>query len=39
MVATQTNAPPISPNFVKIEDLTLLDEVSARTAGVSRLEM
>ena len=39
MVATQTNTPVIFPIPVKSEDLTLLEEVSARTAGVSRLEM
>jgi len=38
MVTTQTLDPPKTiPK--QIEDLTLLDEVSARTAGVSRLEM
>jgi heterodisulfide reductase subunit C len=38
MATTQTLDPPKTiPK--KIEDLTLLDEVSARTAGVSRLEM
>jgi heterodisulfide reductase subunit C len=32
--------PNVNPNLPKqIEDLTLLDEVSSRTAGVSRLEM
>ncbi len=31
--------PPPSPIPKLIEDLTLLDEVSSRTAGVSRLEM
>jgi heterodisulfide reductase subunit C len=39
MVAMQTDATPKISHSVKIEDLTLLDEVSARTAGVSRLEM
>ena len=39
MVATQTIAPTVIPVPTKSEDLTLLDEVSARTAGVSRLEM
>lgn len=39
MVATQTIAPTVIPVSTKGEDLTLLDEVSARTAGVSRLEM
>ena len=39
MVATQTIAPTVIPVSTKSEDLTLLDEVSARTAGVSRLEM
>jgi heterodisulfide reductase subunit C len=38
MVTTQTLDPPKTiPK--SIEDLTLLDEVSARTAGISRLEM
>lgn len=38
MATPQTLAPPkIVPKL--IEDLTLLEEVSARTAGVSRLEM
>jgi len=38
MATLQTLDPPITiPK--QIEDLTLLDEVSARTAGVSRLEM
>lgn len=38
MVTTQTLDPPKTiPK--PIEDLTLLDEVSARTAGISRLEM
>jgi heterodisulfide reductase subunit C len=38
MATLQTLEPPKTiPK--KIEDLTLLDEVSARTAGVSRLEM
>ncbi len=39
MVAAQINASSIIPISVKNEDLTLLAEVSARTAGVSRLEM
>ncbi|MBI2757900.1 MAG: 4Fe-4S dicluster domain-containing protein [Chloroflexi bacterium] len=39
MAAIQTNAPPVSPISVKNEDLTLLAEVSTRTAGISRLEM
>jgi len=39
MVATQINASPVIPVSVKNEDLTLLAEVSACTAGVSRLEM
>jgi heterodisulfide reductase subunit C len=32
-------ASPSSPEVAQIEDLSLLDEVSSRTAGVSRLEM
>ena len=35
---TNSHFPP-NPNPKLIEDLTLLDEVSHRTAGVSRLEM
>lgn len=37
-IAPESQAPP-SPIPKLIEDLTLLDEVSNRTAGVSRLEM
>jgi len=39
MVTTQTLDPPKTVPKLMIEDLSLLDEVSARTAGVSRLEM
>jgi heterodisulfide reductase subunit C len=39
MVTTQTLDPPKTVPKLKIEDLSLLDEVSARTAGISRLEM
>ena len=37
-IAQEINSPPITGPKL-IEDLTLLDEVSRRTAGVSRLEM
>ena len=39
MVTTQTLDPPKTVPKLMIEDLSLLDEVSARTAGISRLEM
>ena len=39
MATPQTLNPPKTIPKLMIEDLTLLDEVSARTAGVSRLEM
>ena len=39
MTTPQTLAPPKMIPKLMIEDLSLLDEVSARTAGVSRLEM
>ena len=39
MATPQTLDPPKTIPKLMIEDLSLLDEVSARTAGVSRLEM
>ncbi|MEW5828028.1 MAG: 4Fe-4S dicluster domain-containing protein [Chloroflexota bacterium] len=39
MTTPQTLDPPKTIPKLMIEDLSLLDEVSARTAGVSRLEM
>lgn len=39
MLETHPASPPPKPVPKLIEDLTLLDEVSHRTAGVSRLEM
>ncbi len=34
-----TASPPLATNPAQIEDLTLLQEVASKTAGVSRLEM
>jgi len=39
MTDVSLRAVPLVPNPVQIEDLTLLEEVASRTAGVSRLEM
>ena len=39
MADVSLRAVPLVPNPVQIEDLTLLEEVASRTAGVSRLEM
>jgi heterodisulfide reductase subunit C len=39
MAEVSLTASPLALNPLKIEDLTLLEEVASRTAGVSRLEM
>jgi heterodisulfide reductase subunit C len=39
MAEVSLTASPLVLNPLKIEDLTLLEEVASRTAGVSRLEM
>ena len=39
MAEVSLTASPLVTNPLKIEDLTLLEEVASRTAGVSRLEM
>ncbi len=39
MAEVSLTAPPLASKTKQIEDLTLLEEVASRTAGVSRLEM
>jgi heterodisulfide reductase subunit C len=39
MTAALPIASPLAPGPIQIEDLSLLEEVASRTAGVSRLEM
>jgi heterodisulfide reductase subunit C len=39
MAEVSMTASPLAVNPLKIEDLSLLEEVASRTAGVSRLEM